>query len=597
MDNETKKRKLEKLRDKMSGDPQEISRIVERLDGLNARMLELARLLEKRASVQVENLNDIRFPSSFSIQNIKDFPTTLSILNFPDTQKVAMDKPDWWQDPQAFPQKIAIDWENAPRQKQDKPDWIDSIVSIALTSISTILAKLWTTPLQTERTEQDRLKPQMMILLDGKTGKPLAKEDLRPLVNVEQRMPPSGASSGGGVGSDVNVTDRAARLLGIVYGNLAQLQQRATSNELLTWDKNLEAVLGTASLVNAGRLKTEAQQMGTWTVQAAQSGAWSVSISGTVDVGDRAARLLGVIYGSQGQQVKQTATNFNLATELYAGATAYDARQIRALTSADVVTANQGGAWSVGITGSIDVSDRAARLLGVVYGSQAQQLSQKAATFELNTYDTNLATVLGTVSLIASGRLKVDGSGVTQPISAASLPLPTGAATETTLAALAGDLGDQADAEAIGSGSLIAITKRLRTLLNGGLPAALVGGRLDVSVGNSPTVTDGGSGKTLKTQSFSLSATGTVISAVASKRLKIYAIKLNCSAALTVNWRDGATTALEGAQAYAANGGYTESVQPPAFLLATTAGNSLDLVISGTGTAAGRVTYWDDDTA
>lgn len=34
---------------------------------------------------------------------------------------------------------------------------------------------------------------------------------------------------------------------------------------------------------------------------------------------------------------------------------------------------------------------------------------------------------------IVSGRLLVDGSGVTQPISAASLPLPTGAATETTL--------------------------------------------------------------------------------------------------------------------------------------------------------------------
>lgn len=37
---------------------------------------------------------------------------------------------------------------------------------------------------------------------------------------------------------------------------------------------------------------------------------------------------------------------------------------------------------------------------------------------------------------LVSGRLPVDGSAVTQPVSAASLPLPTGAATETTLAAL-----------------------------------------------------------------------------------------------------------------------------------------------------------------
>jgi hypothetical protein len=36
----------------------------------------------------------------------------------------------------------------------------------------------------------------------------------------------------------------------------------------------------------------------------------------------------------------------------------------------------------------------------------------------------------------ASGRLHVNGSGVTQPISASSLPLPTGAATETTLNAI-----------------------------------------------------------------------------------------------------------------------------------------------------------------
>lgn len=109
------------------------------------------------------------------------------------------------------------------------------------------------------------------------------------------------------------------------------------------------------------------------------------------------------------------------------------------------------------------------------------------------------------------------------------------------------------------------------------------------------TVTDGGSGKTLKSTSVSLSATGTAISAVTGKKLKVYAVKLVVSAAISVNWRDGASTGLEGAQALAANGGYVESVNPPAFLFATSAGNSLDLDISGTGTAAGRVSYWDDD--
>lgn len=40
------------------------------------------------------------------------------------------------------------------------------------------------------------------------------------------------------------------------------------------------------------------------------------------------------------------------------------------------------------------------------------------------------------LSLTLTGLLRVDGSGVTQPISASTLPLPTGAATETSLAKL-----------------------------------------------------------------------------------------------------------------------------------------------------------------
>jgi hypothetical protein len=41
---------------------------------------------------------------------------------------------------------------------------------------------------------------------------------------------------------------------------------------------------------------------------------------------------------------------------------------------------------------------------------------------------------------LVSGRQPVDGSGVTQPISASALPLPTGAASETTLAAMNGKI-------------------------------------------------------------------------------------------------------------------------------------------------------------
>lgn len=46
-----------------------------------------------------------------------------------------------------------------------------------------------------------------------------------------------------------------------------------------------------------------------------------------------------------------------------------------------------------------------------------------------------LAAVLARLPALVTGRIPVDGSGVAQPISAASLPLPSGAATDRTTAA------------------------------------------------------------------------------------------------------------------------------------------------------------------
>lgn len=50
----------------------------------------------------------------------------------------------------------------------------------------------------------------------------------------------------------------------------------------------------------------------------------------------------------------------------------------------------------------------------------------------------NWTTLLAKIPALVSGRIPVDGSGVTQPVSAASLPLPTGASTEATLSSLNG---------------------------------------------------------------------------------------------------------------------------------------------------------------
>lgn len=80
----------------------------------------------------------------------------------------------------------------------------------------------------------------------------------------------------------------------------------------------------------------------------------------------------------------------------------------------------------------------------------------------------------GTAALTTTGgRLAVDGSGVTQPISAASLPLPTGAAQEHTTAA------------SPSSARLSDGTAFYDAAKTGQLPSALVSGRLDVNVGAS----------------------------------------------------------------------------------------------------------------
>jgi hypothetical protein len=100
--------------------------------------------------------------------------------------------------------------------------------------------------------------------------------------------------------------------------------------------------------------------------------------------------------------------------------------------------------------------------------------------------------------------VKVDGSAVTQPVSAASLPLPTGATAEATLSAIAGDLGDSADAEAAANGSLIAITKRNRTHL-ATLAGAVAGTEVQVDVLTSALPTGAATEASLAAAAASLS--------------------------------------------------------------------------------------------
>jgi phage tail protein X len=187
------------------------------------------------------------------------------------------------------------------------------------------------------------------------------------------------------------IGDSSGAVVGLVSGRVPVDGSGITQPVSLSG--NVTVIQSTAASLNATvvfgspqHVIVDSAVLGTVTV----AGSVSVIGTSTVDVTDRAARLVGVVYGSQGQQIKQTATNFNLQVELATGGTLYDARQIRALTSADVVMANQGGApWSVTLP-----------------AGQAVEL--------LDSGGTNKA------SISALGAIKVDGSAVTQPVSIAA---------------------------------------------------------------------------------------------------------------------------------------------------------------------------------
>lgn len=100
-------------------------------------------------------------------------------------------------------------------------------------------------------------------------------------------------------------------------------------------------------------------------------------------------------------------------------------------------------------------------------------------------------------------------------------------------------------------------------------------------------------GQTLAVATIDKTATGTVISAVASQSIYVYALRVvSQSTGMGINWRSGASTALDASETYGVAEGYAMNVNPPAYLYKTAAGESLDIVISGTGTVRGIVFYW-----
>jgi hypothetical protein len=83
-----------------------------------------------------------------------------------------------------------------------------------------------------------------------------------------------------------------------------------------------------------------------------------VEIQNTIDIIDKADRLIGRVCGSQGQQLKQRATTHELLVQLAHEGTEIDPRQIRPLTNSDTITVVQAAATNLKATVTQAEKDR-----------------------------------------------------------------------------------------------------------------------------------------------------------------------------------------------------------------------------------------------
>lgn len=91
---------------------------------------------------------------------------------------------------------------------------------------------------------------------------------------------------------------------------------------------------------------------------------------------------------------------------------------------------------------------------------------------------------------------------------------------------------------------------------------------------------------------FNKTATGDLVSAITSKKIRVIAYAFVASAAFTVTFTSGTgPTSITGPMSVAANGGvsYTGGIDAPAF--ETASGEKLAVTLSGTGTVAGHIAY------
>lgn len=186
----------------------------------------------------------------------------------------------------------------------------------------------------------------------------------------------------------------------------------------------------TVAQATAASLNATVVGTGAFVVQAEQSGSWSATVSGTVTAN---------IGTTNGLALDATLTGGTAKTQLYdgtqvIGTSAHPVQVSLANTAANgtAVKVDASGA-TVPISGTFWQATQPVSASTLPLPTGAATSAKQPALGTAGTAATDVITVQGIASMTA---LKVDGSAVTQPVSAASLPLPTGASTAAKQPAL-----------------------------------------------------------------------------------------------------------------------------------------------------------------
>lgn len=172
-----KKRKIEKVKDILEGRNNDLGRMVDRMDEFIDVAKTLNSTIENFKSVRVENLGDIQFPEKLEVSNLDSIPRDAVVRNFPEVQKTkVLNFPE--QQEVKFPEIQKTEITNWPEKKDvEEPSWLrslfDSVLDSFLDKLAVLAKFMWRQTLTVKREDDDRFKPQWVVVIDPETGKPM----------------------------------------------------------------------------------------------------------------------------------------------------------------------------------------------------------------------------------------------------------------------------------------------------------------------------------------------------------------------------------------------------------------------------------------